>query len=456
MTFEGDSTQAACIPNAAAPLPSEADASNLTAANSDTNTQTITQTQNTNDIRSQVVNTLREWYLLASDSIASLLDGRFAQQPAQDLWLLGRHYDLKVENGEQSWALGYPPQIVKDFSRLIWCTYRSNYSAIAQTDFTSDAGWGCMLRAGQMLMAQALQLHYFGRNWEFDWDSSNDASKRQLYMDIVKQFLDEYSSTFSIQRMASLGGQFEGKDIGNWFGPYETARILHGLARQANHPVSVYTTTDGVVYLADICDDEYQPTLVLVASMLGIDRVNPIYYPFIQASLMLPQSAGIAGGRPSSALYFAGFQGDELLFLDPHFTRPAINLRDGYTRADLDTYTCSNPRRIALSRLDPCMVFGYYCPTLESLIDLRSRIELLADDGIKSIVTFDNGHAPEPAFQSDATASSSDEVDRHPEPPIQQSTSSSDADYYSCANRPKSESEEVISGCSEEEWVTEL
>ncbi|KAJ2848068.1 Cysteine protease atg4 [Coemansia brasiliensis] len=193
--------------------------------------------------------------------------------------------------------------------------------------------------------------------------------------------------------------------------------------------------------------------------MLGIDRVNPVYYPFIQASLMLPQSAGIAGGRPSSALYFAGFQGDELLFLDPHYTRPAINFRSDYTQADLATYTCSTPRRIALSRLDPCMVFGYYCATLESLIDLRSRIELLADDGIKSIVTFDNGYAPESALQSDTTGGSESQpnpsvaVDRHKELPIQQF---SDVDYNSYANRPKSESEEVLSRCSEEEWVTDL
>ncbi|KAJ2710438.1 Cysteine protease atg4 [Coemansia spiralis] len=352
-------------------------------------------------MKSHIVSTLREWYVLATDSIASLLEGRFLQQPARELWLLGRRYGIDTQPGEQIWPAGYPAGVMGDFASLIWCTYRSQYPPITPSAFTTDAGWGCMLRAGQTLMAQALQLHHIGRSWTFDWEGLGDADmrKREQYVRIVSQFLDDYSpaSVFSIHRMAALGKQLEGRDIGEWFGPSGTARILAGLARKAQHEVSVYTTTDGVVYLADICDEgEFRPTLILVASMLGIDGVNPVYYPFIQASLMLPQSVGIAGGRPSSALYFAGFQGDELLYLDPHHTRPAVDRRDDgcYSRADLASYSCSTPRRVAFSRLDPCMVFGYYCGTLESLIDLRSRVELLADDGVATVMSFDNGHSP--------------------------------------------------------------
>lgn len=41
----------------------------------------------------------------------------------------------------------------------------------------------------------------------------------------------------------------------------------------------------------------------------------------------LPQSVGIAGGRPSSSYYFVGTQSDSLFYLDPHHTRPAVALR---------------------------------------------------------------------------------------------------------------------------------
>ncbi|KAJ1721160.1 Cysteine protease atg4 [Coemansia biformis] len=396
-------------------------------------------------LRSHVVNTLREWYVLASDSIASLLDGRFLQHPPRDLWLLGRRYVIDAPPGEQSWHVSYPPSVLSDFSSLVWCTYRSQYPPISPSAFTTDAGWGCMLRAGQTLMAQALQLHHLGRGWAFAWDSPDDADmrKREQYIRIVAQFFDDYlpSSTFSIHRMAALGKQFEGKDIGEWFGPSGTARILAGLARQAQLEVCVYTTTDGVVYLADICDeDEFRPTLILVASMLGIDGVNPVYYPFIQASLMLPQSVGIAGGRPSSALYFAGFQGDELIYLDPHHTRPAVERReDGrYSSADLASYSCSTPKRVAFSRLDPCMVFGYYCGSLESLIDLRSRIDLLADGGVATIISFDNGRSPAPAPP----------VNDAPEPASRQGGLLT---KLSASPLGSSDGER-----SDEEWVTEL
>jgi cysteine protease ATG4 len=44
------------------------------------------------------------------------------------------------------------------FKRIIWFTYRSDFPCI-KGEILSDTGWGCMIRAGQMLMAQALRKH---------------------------------------------------------------------------------------------------------------------------------------------------------------------------------------------------------------------------------------------------------------------------------------------------------
>jgi Peptidase family C54 len=53
-------------------------------------------------------------------------------------------------------------------------------------------------------------------------------------------------------------------------------------------------------------------------------QVNPRYVPQLRTVLTWPHSIGIVGGRPSSSLYFVGFQGDNVLFLDPHETQQVL------------------------------------------------------------------------------------------------------------------------------------
>ena len=72
-----------------------------------------------------------------------------------------------------------------------------------------------------------------------------------------------------------------------------------------NSPTSnlrVYITGDGPdVYedrfmsIAKPDSGEFHPTLVLVGTRLGIDKVTPVYWEALKASLQMPQSVGIAG-----------------------------------------------------------------------------------------------------------------------------------------------------------------
>lgn len=76
---------------------------------------------------------------------------------------------------------GWPPRFLDDCESRIWFTYRSNFPAIKKSSdasmtlsvrlrnlgdqggFTSDTGWGCMIRSGQSLLANALVLLRMGR-----------------------------------------------------------------------------------------------------------------------------------------------------------------------------------------------------------------------------------------------------------------------------------------------------
>lgn len=64
----------------------------------------------------------------------------------------------------------------------------------------------------------------------------------------------------------------------------------------------VYITGDG----SDVYEDGFmaaakgdsgvfKPTLVLVGTRLGIDKITPVYWEALKSSLQLPQSMGIAG-----------------------------------------------------------------------------------------------------------------------------------------------------------------
>lgn len=188
-----------------------------------------------------------------------------------------------------------------------------------------------------------------------------------------------------------------GKRAGDWFGPATLAiLLLRALeAARKTHPVlatlRVYVARDSVIYHDDVeclcaSDDgnsgavservttapasqadssveEWKSrVLILIPVRLGtVGRPNDVYLECMKSFLKLPSCVGIIGGRPRHSLYFMGFQGKHLIYLDPHYCQKSID-----TSSDdfpLQSYHCFSPRKMSFRRMDPSCTLGFYCRT---------------------------------------------------------------------------------------------
>ena len=122
----------------------------------------------------------------------------------------------------------------RDFQSRIWLTYRRGFPEMGSSGVTSDCGWGCMLRSGQMMLAQALVLHWLGRDWRLTSSAGLDLNpgerwqSERLYRAIIAVFADSADSRaapLSLHNMVRLG-QCSGKGPGDWFGPHTVAHLL--------------------------------------------------------------------------------------------------------------------------------------------------------------------------------------------------------------------------------------
>ncbi|EAW22014.1 cysteine protease ATG4 [Aspergillus fischeri NRRL 181] len=132
----------------------------------------------------------------------------------------------------------------------------------------------------------------------------------------------------------------------------------------------------------DAANDErgsFRPTLILIGTRLGIDRITPVYWDAVKTTLQLPQSVGIAGGRPSASHYFVGVQGSHLFYLDPHQTRPALpqrNIDERYTDEEIETYHTRRLRRIHIRDMDPSMLIGFIIKDREDWAHWKSGVSV--------------------------------------------------------------------------------
>ncbi|KAL3869049.1 hypothetical protein ACJMK2_041792 [Sinanodonta woodiana] len=316
------------------------------------------------------------------------------------IFILGRCYHRRPDEEEPlpGKRLHSPPGMElfrRDFTSRIWFTYREGFPSIPGTKLTTDCGWGCMLRSGQMMLAQALVIHFLGRDWGLHEQKKDEET---FYRQIIAWFGDSVSDQcpFSIHKMAEVGKNY-GKQPGEWYGPSTISYILRDTLMNSckYQPVlsklCVYVAQDCTVYKQDIYDmctkrprtstvvssssdhemekdkdndanengDWERSVIIIIPVRLGGDEFNPVYTPCIKNLMAQDSCLGIIGGKPKHSLYFIGWQEDSLIYLDPHKCQDYVDTLQRDFR--IESFHCLTPRKVSLGKMDPSCAVGFYC-----------------------------------------------------------------------------------------------
>ncbi|KAI3404864.2 ATG4 [Candida oxycetoniae] len=266
-------------------------------------------------------------------------------------------------------------------------------SLLDNENFTSDAGWGCMIRTSQNLLANTMlklakskqeekkekqnKAEDDKKQNEVDDKKQNEVDDKkqrdkEIFSQIIALFQDNIKSPFSLHNFIRVvsGSPLQIKP-GQWFGPNAASASIKKLTAEQNEkndadslvPVPfVYVSENCDLYddeIEEIFQKEKKPLLLLFPIRLGIDQVNKYYHDSILQLLASEYSVGIAGGKPSSSFYFLGYENDdELIYLDPHspqMVEEPINT---------NSYHVTEYSKLNIEMLDPSMMIGILVKTM--------------------------------------------------------------------------------------------
>uniref|UniRef100_A0A8D0HA01 Cysteine protease n=1 Tax=Sphenodon punctatus TaxID=8508 RepID=A0A8D0HA01_SPHPU len=350
----------------------------------------------------------------------------------------------------------------KDFISRIWLTYREEFPLIKGSVLTTDCGWGCTLRTSQMLLAQGLLLHFLGRAWTWQdaldiensdfesWTShtvkkltaSFEASltgesepkvrsnhpkemlqencgdstmKDELYhRKIISWFGDSPPASFGLHQLIEFGKK-SGKIAGDWYGPAIVAHILRKAVEEARDPelqgITIYVAQDCTVYNSDVVERQCsfmgsekadtKAVIILVPVRLGGERTNMDYLEFVKGILSLEYCVGIIGGKPKQSYYFAGFQDDSLIYMDPHYCQSFVDV--SIKDFPLESFHCPSPKKMSFKKMDPSCTIGFYCRNVQDFEKASEEITKMLHSSSKEkypLFTFVKGHSRDYDFAS--------------------------------------------------------
>lgn len=257
-------------------------------------------------------------------------------------------------------------------------TYRRGFAEIEKSGIKSDAGWGCMIRCGQMMLMQGLVEILFGSEFCKPERNGGGSERSKLYDELLSLFFDDPEAPFSIHAIAALGNVKFGKEIGHWFGVSTISVVLAELVNK-HRPLGMRSVVfdGGAIYKDKVVavateqpitkdprvteiDDDWAPVMLWAVVALGLDAVNPAHINSIMMYFRIPDSIGFIGGKFQHAFYFVASQGEMFYYLDPHSVFPALSQHE-LEQSGYESVTSPSLHSMKLSEAVPQIALGFLC-----------------------------------------------------------------------------------------------
>ena len=240
-------------------------------------------------------------------------------------------------------------------------TYRSNCFpfVINGTVIRSDAGWGCVLRTGQMSLATAFikaQLSTFeAENKEITKTKTLKLVKHVIAyfidtpidMEFLPQLKDKNDSIskefflppFGIHNVccsACYGGKTPGMQFSN-------IEVINGMIEQNKiydpFGVDIFSSTNGTIDEEDIrVNWNKRKALLYVSFCCNKGNLNDKYVDTVKQLFKVKGFCGIMAALKDSAIFVIGLKGEFVVYLDPHSVNDVVEPGESIEKTDFSSY----------------------------------------------------------------------------------------------------------------------
>lgn len=332
--------------------------------------------------------------------------------------LFSHEFDIQKENNLQT--------LKNKIAKLLYYSYRKNFNPIInyknKAMYTSDCGWGCMIRSSQMIFARAIY-----KILRFEQKDVNNAINSTLSFfyempyteENVPECFSEYVKTmvakkkkndtnnisiksiyppFSINPICGIGEIYD-KAAGEWFSDVNMPKIYNILNENMGViPKLKIITFQSLISLKRIInscftkveknevneenivnfmDEKYKFNkygLLFVSVRIGINNIVPEYHQSIKTLFTCKQCIGFIGGKDYSASYFIGYSGNNIFYLDPHYSQETIHNINNKKEIE-KTYLTKKVYQLKFDRLQTAFTVGFLFRNVKEFKELQTWIE---------------------------------------------------------------------------------